>query len=161
MSNTVLILPVNHGKCFFISLVVPWTLQLIGKPMEIGKKLNPRTACSTAEQIYPLAFEGRRFNTWMLGGSGVLNTPLAQGVIFSLPDNPVTSSQFWLIPSTSTWLVVEQFQAIVTEFFAKCGNGTTPLLLPVKPFFKSMVTTWVTFSITAAIRCIFLQSSSW
>ena len=24
MSNTVLILPVNHGKCFFISLVAPW-----------------------------------------------------------------------------------------------------------------------------------------
>ena len=30
-----------------------------------------------AEQIFPLTFEGREFNPRMLGGSGVLNTPLA------------------------------------------------------------------------------------
>ena len=29
-----------------------------------------------AEQIYPLTFEGRESNPRMLGGSGVLNTPL-------------------------------------------------------------------------------------
>ena len=57
-------------------LVVPWTLWLIGKPMEIGKKHNPLTACSMAEQIYPLTFKGRESKPRMLGGSGVLNTPL-------------------------------------------------------------------------------------
>ena len=29
-----------------------------------------------AEQIYPLTFEGREFNPRILGGLGVLNTPL-------------------------------------------------------------------------------------
>ena len=77
ISNTALLLPVNHGKCLFISLVVQWTIQLIGRPIQMGKKrLNPRTACPMAEQIYPLTFEGRESNPRMLGGSGVLNTPL-------------------------------------------------------------------------------------
>ena len=76
MSNKVLRLPVNHGKCLFISLVEQWTLHLIGRPIKTGKKLNPRTACPMAEQISPLTFEGREFNPQMLGGLGVLNTPL-------------------------------------------------------------------------------------
>ena len=38
--------------------------------MEIGKKLNPQTPCSMAEQIYPLTFEDKEFIPGMLGGSG-------------------------------------------------------------------------------------------
>ena len=34
-----------------------------------------------AKQIYPLIFEGRKFNPRMLGGSGVLNTPLLDSLM--------------------------------------------------------------------------------
>ena len=51
-------------------------MKVMLKPEEIGKKLNPQTACPMAEQGYLLTFEGREFNRRMLGGSGVLNTPL-------------------------------------------------------------------------------------
>ena len=45
-----------------------------------------------AEQIYPLTFEGRESNPRMLGGSGVLNTPLKK--IYQLEFNVLVEFMF-------------------------------------------------------------------
>ena len=42
-----------------------------------------------AEQIYPLTFEGRESNPRMLGGSGVLNTPLNVCALIVLITSPI------------------------------------------------------------------------
>ena len=77
-SNTVLTLPLNHGKCLSISLAVPRNLEPIGRPIKKEKGNSAPTACSMAEEVYHLhvTFEGREIEPRMLGDSAVLNMPL-------------------------------------------------------------------------------------